>query len=52
MEGIQKITAKKPKTYVSDIRDREILKTIFSKVKSDNFFGKNRSSLILNYYLI
>jgi UDP-glucose 4-epimerase len=27
--GIEKITGKKPKTYIGDIRDREILQTIF-----------------------
>jgi len=29
MDGIQKITGKKPKTYIGDIRDREVLQTIF-----------------------
>jgi UDP-glucose 4-epimerase len=29
LDGIEKITSKKPKTYIGDIRDREMLKTIF-----------------------
>jgi UDP-glucose 4-epimerase len=29
LEGIEKITGKKPKTYIGDIRDREILQMIF-----------------------
>lgn len=36
LDGIQKITGKKPKAYVGDIRDREILQTIF---KSYNIEG-------------
>jgi UDP-glucose 4-epimerase len=30
INGIQKITGKKPKTYIGDIRDRQILRTIFN----------------------
>jgi UDP-glucose 4-epimerase len=29
LDGIEKITGKKPKTYIGDIRDRKILQTIF-----------------------
>jgi UDP-glucose 4-epimerase len=29
LDGIEKITGKKPKTYIGDIRDREMLQTIF-----------------------
>lgn len=29
LDGIEKITGKRPKTYIGDIRDREILQTIF-----------------------
>ena len=29
LDGIKKITGKKPKTYIGDIRDREMLQTIF-----------------------
>ena len=29
LDGIEKIVGKKPKLYVGDIRDREILQTIF-----------------------
>jgi UDP-glucose 4-epimerase len=30
LDGIEKITGKKPKTYIGDIRDREVLQTIFT----------------------
>jgi UDP-glucose 4-epimerase len=34
--GIEKITGKKPKTYIGDIRDREILQAIFKVHKIDS----------------
>jgi len=42
LEGIEKITGKKPKTYIGDIRDRKILQTIFTSHKIEsvmNFAG-------------
>ena len=36
LDGIEKITGKKPKLYVGDIRDREILQTIFKAHKIDS----------------
>jgi len=36
LEGIEKITGKKPKTYIGDIRDRDMLQTIFKAHNIDS----------------